>query len=76
MKPAKSKTKELPIIICECGTQIDVSNDLSKTVSNIEIHIADHKKKLANPKEAEIEAERIEDLLLEQIVEAAYDYMS
>ena len=67
----RSGSNTLPTIKCLCGAEIAMLPDVKQMSQAIEAHILKHKKKIKDPKEAEVEAERIRDELIKQILEKA-----
>ena len=76
MNAAKSKKQAkngLPLVRCECGTEILMVPDVKLMGEAIETHVGLHTRKLKNPVEAEVEAERIRDFLIGQVLDKAGD---
>jgi hypothetical protein len=71
MKTAKTNKHNLPVISCECGAKILLVPDLREMVRCIEAHAAIHEKKEADPKKAQTESSRIQDLLIKQVFQLA-----
>jgi len=71
---AKKKTggnKGLPVVKCSCGVKIMLVPNAKIMSEAIEAHVAKHKQKVKNPKEAEAEAERIREDLIIQVLDMA-----
>ena len=58
----------LPVVSCECGAKILLVPDLDEMVRSVEAHASKHGRNEADPKNAEIEHCRIEELLTEKIL--------
>ncbi len=61
----------LPVIRCVCGKEILMMPDVKVMGEAIENHVEWHRRKLKNKVEAELEANRIRDLLISQVLEKA-----
>ena len=61
----------LSAIKCLCGAVILLVPNVKVMSEAIESHVAKHKQKVKDPKEAQAEAERIRDDLITQILEKA-----
>ena len=58
-------------IKCSCGKLILMVPNVKVMSEAIEVHVAEHTKKVIDRKEAEAEAERVRDDLIVQILEKA-----
>lgn len=64
--------KGLPTIKCfSCGSEIMLIPNVKLMSDAIEAHVEKHKQKVKDPKAAELEAERIRDDLIAQVMEKA-----
>ncbi|MCW4019447.1 MAG: hypothetical protein NWF00_12355 [Candidatus Bathyarchaeota archaeon] len=70
-KARKLKSARLPLIKCECGAEILVVPDVKVMSECIEMHLMWHKQKIYDPAQARLEAERIREGLIEQILKIA-----
>ncbi len=73
-KRAKKKvslTNGLPIITCDCGAEILMVTDVKLMAEAIEAHVQWHKLRKKAGVVAELEADRIRDLLTEQVLAKA-----
>lgn len=61
----------LPLLKCECGAEILLLPDLRLMNHAIEVHVSEHRKKEKDPKKASIEAARIRDILIDQLLKKA-----
>ena len=76
MNTAKSKKQAkngLPVVKCECGAEILLVTNVKVMGEAIETHVELHRRKLKNPVDAEVEAERIRDFLIGQVLDKAGD---
>jgi hypothetical protein len=60
--------KRLPIINCECGTEILVVPDLQAMNHAIKTHVANHRKKKRNTQKNEIKPNEVSELLSQLII--------
>jgi hypothetical protein len=70
MNTSKSKKQAkngLPVVKCECGAEILLVPNVKVMGEAIETHVELHRRKLKNPVDAEVEAERIRDFLIGQV---------
>jgi hypothetical protein len=65
--------ERLPLIKCECGTEILLLPDLKAMDRAIEAHVAEHKKKGNNPSKAATSS-RISQLLVQLSLRKASEY--
>ena len=63
--------RRLPLIRCECGTEILMMPNVKAMSDAIEIHIESHIKKEKDPAKAAADAERIRDDLITQVLKKA-----
>ncbi len=59
------------MIKCSCGKEILLVPDVELMGEAIEAHVKEHKKKVKEAKDAEVEAERIRDFLIEKVFRKA-----
>ena len=59
-----------PIVVCECGQEILVIPDLQEMVRCIQVHATMHMQNEANLVKAEVEYDRIEELLTREVLKA------
>jgi hypothetical protein len=73
--PQKKRTDgaiQLPLVECFCGEKILLIPNVKQMSKAIETHAQKHAKKLRLPKkEAELEAERVLDDLIEKVLQKA-----
>ena len=55
-------------VICECGARILLVPDIEEMARSIVVHARRHVRNEVNPKKAEIERCRIEELLTEKVL--------
>jgi len=65
---SRNLIRDLPVVSCECGARILLVPDLDEMVRSVEAHASRHGRNEADPKNAEIEHCRIEELLTEKIL--------
>jgi len=63
------------LIKCECGVEIALIPDLTEMGHAIQAHALAHAAQIKNPDKAEAESNRIEDLLIEQLLKIIYTKM-
>jgi len=63
--------KNLPIIKCECGAEILLSQHVEITGRAIDTHVEEHRAKASDPAEAEAVTKRIEEDLIKQALDKA-----
>lgn len=73
VKSKKQTNSSLPVVRCECGAEILMVPDVKLMGEAIETHVEFHRRKLKNPGKAEVEAERIRDFLIGQVLDKAGD---
>ncbi|XES78232.1 MAG: hypothetical protein ACBZ72_04995 [Candidatus Bathyarchaeia archaeon] len=61
----------LPVIKCECGQKILLVPDPKIMGQCIDAHVAFHRQKIADQKKAQVEADRIRDFLVSQVLKKA-----
>jgi ribosomal protein L7Ae-like RNA K-turn-binding protein len=66
--------KKLPIITCECGTEIVLIDQVEVLGRAIDIHIEEHTAKVSDPVKARVVAKHIEDYLVKQVLDKASNY--
>jgi hypothetical protein len=71
VKVKKQANNGLPVVRCECGAEILMVPDVKLMGEAIEAHAELHRRKLKNSVNAEIEAERIRDFLIAQVLDRA-----
>jgi hypothetical protein len=68
MNEKNNSQRDLPSVICECGTEILVVTDLDEMARSIEAHAAIHEKSETDPEKAKSEYCRIEELLTQKVL--------
>ena len=71
VKGKKQANNGLPVVRCDCGAEILMVPDVKLMGDAIETHAELHRRKLKNSVNAEIEAERIRDFLIAQVLDRA-----
>ena len=66
MSNKKNLDQKLPLVVCECGFRILLVPDLDEMTRSIEAHAAAHEINETDPKRAEAEHCRIEELLTQK----------
>ena len=67
--------RKLPIITCECGTEIVLIDQVEVLGRTIDTHIEEHKAKVSDPVKARAVAKHIEDYLVKQVLDKASNYL-
>jgi hypothetical protein len=73
VKSKKQAQNGLPVVRCECGAEILMVPDVKLMGEAIETHVELHMRKLKNPVRADVEAERIRDFLIGQVLDKGGD---
>jgi hypothetical protein len=70
-KKKKGEKKKLPTVKCLCGVEILLVPDVKIMSKALEAHVEEHKRRIKNAKEAEVEAQCIMDDLIEKVLSKA-----
>jgi hypothetical protein len=63
--------QRLPLIQCECGAEILFIPDLKEMNHSIEAHVLEHRRNEKDPAKVAINANRIRDALISQVLRKA-----